>query len=128
MNINGVTILKQTIETFNQYGNWQLFPSAIIWFILGLILVLGTVFLAVYLSNKDREILSFLTVVVGAAFAGLIFVNGIFSGENIISTYEVNTYFITVEETVPFHELMDNYEFVSQDGKIFVFQDKIPEN
>ena len=42
-------------------------------------------------------------------------------------TTTVNQYEVTIDETVPFSEIMDKYDVIEQRGNIYVLQDKIPE-
>jgi len=42
-------------------------------------------------------------------------------------TTTVNTYEVTMNETVSFNEVMDKYNFIEKRGDIYVLQDKLPE-
>ena len=42
-------------------------------------------------------------------------------------TTTINTYEVTMDETVSFNEVMDKYNFIEKRGDIYVLQDKLPE-
>lgn len=42
-------------------------------------------------------------------------------------TTTINQYEVTIDETVPFSEIIDKYDFIEQRGDIYVLQDKLPE-
>lgn len=42
-------------------------------------------------------------------------------------TTTINTYEVTIDETISFNEVMDKYNFIEKRGDIYVLQDKLPE-
>ena len=42
-------------------------------------------------------------------------------------TTTINTYEVTMDETVSFNEVMNKYNFIEKRGDIYVLQDKLPE-
>lgn len=42
-------------------------------------------------------------------------------------TTTINTYEVTIDETVSFNEVMNKYNFIEKRGDIYVLQDKLPE-
>jgi len=41
-------------------------------------------------------------------------------------TTTINTYEVTMDETISFNEVMDKYNFIEKRGDIYVLQDKLP--
>ena len=60
-----------------------------------------------------------------ALVVGAIVLFGAVLPHDVITT--VNQYEVTVNETIPFKEVMDKYDFIEQRGDIYVLRDKLPE-
>ena len=126
MNIDGITVLSQKVEEVVTLSNFTWNTTSILLIICAGLLFVGFAgwSISLILKNKDGiALLLILPVSIGVAF---LITSGIEAGTT-TTTYEVNTYSVTINETVPFREVVDNYNLISRDGEIFVLQEKIPE-
>ena len=128
MDIEGITVLSQKIEEVVVEGGFNVTPLALLLFCIAGITLIGWIRLAWVLIMKDIDNTGkvLLAGIVVSIICGLCIAGG-FSNGTETTTYELNTYSVTVADDVSFREVVDNYNLISRDGEIFVLQDKIPE-
>lgn len=125
MNIDGITVLSQKVEEVTVTGDFTWNTISILFFICAGLVFIGFIGWSVNLMLKDKGIIAFLLALplsIGTAF---LIIGGIENGTT-TTTYEANIYSVTINETVPFREVVDNYNLISRDGEIFVLQEKMP--
>ena len=127
MNIEGITVLSQKVEEVAVAGEFNVTPLALLLFGIAIISFLGWIHLAwVLITNDNRVGIVLLTGIAVAIVCGICISSGIINSTE-TTTYELNTYSVTITDDVPFREVVDNYNLISRDGEIFVLQEKIPE-
>ena len=128
MNIEGITVLSQKVEEVVVEGGFSVTPLAFLLFSIAIVTFIGWIRLAWILIMKDVDNTGkvLLAGVVCAIICALCIGGGFDDGTE-TTTYELNTYSVTITEDVSFREVVDNYNLISRDGEIFVLQDKIPE-
>ena len=80
----------------------------------------------IYIRKDDKPGMVLLTGLITSIICGLCIAGGFNDGTE-TTTYELNTYSVTITDDVSFREVVDNYNLISRDGEIFILQDKIPE-
>ena len=129
MNIDGITVLSQKVEEVAAAGEeFSVTPLAFLLFcIAGIIFIvwvrLAWLSIMESIGNTNRVLFTGLAV---SVICGLCISGGIIDGTE-TTTYEVNTYSVTITDDVSFREVVDNYNLISRDGEIFVLQEKGPE-
>ena len=126
MNIDGITVLSQKVEEVVTLSDFTWNTVSILLIICAGLLFVGFAGwgISLILKNKDGiALLLVLPVSIGITF---LIKSGIETGAT-TTTYKVNTYSVTINETVPFREVIDSYNLISRNGEIFVLQEKIPE-
>jgi hypothetical protein len=73
---------------------------------------------------KEEEVVIFLFGLLILA-AGAIILFGAVLPHDVTTT--INQYEVTINETIPFKEVMDKYDFIEQHGDIYVLNEKLPE-
>lgn len=126
MNIEGITVLSQKVEEVVVTGEFSMTPLSLLLFSIAIIIFIGGIRLAFIYIEKDRIGTPFLIGIIISIICGLCIVGGINKGTE-TTTYELNTYSVTITDDVSFREVVDNYNLISHDGEIFVLQEKIPE-
>lgn len=127
MDIEGIVVLSQKVEEVVVTGEFNMSPLALPLFGIAIISFLGWIRFAWALITNDNKVgIVLLTGIVVAIICGLCIAGGINNSIE-TTTYELNTYSVTIADDVSFREVVDNYNLISRDGEIFVLQDKIPE-
>lgn len=127
MDIEGITILSQKVEEVVVAGEFSMTSLALLLFSIAIISFLGWIRLAwVFITNDNKVGTVLLTGIIVAVICGVCIAGGI-NNSTETTTYELNTYSVTIADDVPFREVVDNYNLISRDGEIFVLQEKIPE-
>ena len=131
MDIEGITILSQTIEeVVVAEDGFSMTPLAIGLFCITGIALIGWIRLAQVLIMKDIDNTNkvFLIGIIVAIIGGFCLAGGIVDSiMATTTTYELNTYSVIIADDVSFKEVVDNYNLISRDGEVFVLQEKIPE-
>ena len=128
MNIDGITVLSQKVEEVAAAGEeFSITPLALLLFCIAGIIFIVWIRLAwvSIMENIDNTGKVLLAGIVISITCGLCISYGIESTET--TTYEVNTYSVTIADNVSLREVVDNYNLISRDGEIFVLQEKMPE-
>ena len=94
---------------------------------IGIVLTIACVigfayFIIVAIKEKDITIIFFSLIALGVG--ALILFVGVLP-HNVTTT--INQYEITINDTIPFKEVMDKYDFIEQRGDIYVLREKLPE-
>lgn len=115
-----MTILNETVEKIQTGYTWGLYGKGILLLLLGLALVIVTIYFLVSLRWKEDW---------GAGiFLGFFLLMGLFIGFIAFHTKpvykEVPQYEVLLDEEVPFRDIYENYEIIDQRGQIFVLRDK----
>ena len=126
MDIDGITVLSQKVEEVTVTGDFTWNTISILLFICAGLVFVGCVGWGTYLILKDEGISAFLLALPFSIGISFLIISGVEAGST-TTTYEANTYSVTIDETVPFREIVDNYNLISRDGEIFVLQEKVPE-
>ena len=128
MNIEGITVLSQKVEEVVVEGGFSMTPLALLLFCIAGITFIGWIRLALVLLMKDIDNTGkvLLAGIVVGIICGLCIAGGFTDGTE-TTTYELNTYSVTITDDVSFREVVDNYNLISRDGEIFVLQEKMPE-
>lgn len=127
MDIEGITVLSQKVEEVVVTGEFNMTQFSLLLFGIAIIAFIGWIRLAwiyIYKYNKPGTVL--LTGLVVSIICSLCIIGGVNDGTE-TTTYELNTYSVTITDDVSFREVVDNYDLISRDGEIFVLQDKMPE-
>lgn len=127
MDIEGITVLSQKVEEVVVENGFNMTPLAFLLFSIVIISFIGWARLAWVLIMEDNQTgKALLAGLVTAVICSLCIAGG-FSNGTETTSYELNTYSVTITDDVSFREVIDNYDLISRDGEIFVLQDKIPE-
>lgn len=128
MNIEGITVLSQKVEEVVVKGGFSVTPLAFLLFSIAIIAFIGWIRLAWILIMEDIDNTGkvLLAGIVTCIICCLCIIGGFNDGTE-TTTYELNTYSVTITDDVSFREVVDNYNLISRDGEIFVLQDKMPE-
>lgn len=128
MDIEGITVLSQKVEEVVIKNGFSITPLALPLFGIAIISFFGWLFLALTLikQNIDNVNKALVTGIIMSIICGVCISGGIIDSIK-TTTYELNTYSVTIADDVSFREVVDNYNLISRDGEIFVLQDKIPE-
>jgi len=123
MNIDGITVLSQKLEEVAVTGDFTWNIISILLFICAGLAFVGCAGLGTYLILKDKGISAFLLALPFSIGISFLIISGVETGST-TTTYEVNTYSVTITDDVSFREVVDNYNLISRDGEIFVLQEK----
>ena len=126
MNIEGITVLSQKVEEVVVTGKFSMTQLSLLLFSIAIITFIGCIRLAWFYIEKDKLGTSLLAGLIASIICGFCIAGGIYYGTE-TTTYELNTYSVTIADDVSFREVVDNYNLISRDGEIFVLQDKMPE-
>lgn len=128
MDIEGITVLSQKVEEVVVENGFSITPLALPLFGIAIISFFGWLSwaLALIKQNIDNVNKALVTGIIMAIICGLCISGGIIDSTK-TTTYELNTYSVTITDDVSFREVVDNYNLISRDGEIFVLQEKIPE-
>jgi len=127
MDIEGITVLSQKVEEIVVAGDFNVTSLALLLFGIAIISFLGWIRLAwVLITNDNKVSIVLLTGIIVAIICGICISGGITDSTE-TTTYELNTYSVTIADDVSFREVVDSYNLISRDGEIFVLQEKIPE-
>lgn len=126
MDIEGITVLSQKIEEVVTSSAFTWSTISILLFICAGLVFAGLMGWGISLILKNKDGIALLLALLCAIGVAFLIGKGIDAGTT-TTTYEVNTYSVTINETVPFREVVDNYNLISRDGEIFVLQEKVPE-
>ena len=128
MDIEGITVLSQKVEEVVVTGEFNMTQFSLLLFGIAIIAFIGWLRLAWVLITKgiDKPSTMLLTCLITGIICGLCISDGFNDGTE-TTTYELNTYSVTIADDVSFREVIDNYNLISRDGEIFVLQEKIPE-
>ena len=127
MDIEGITVLSQKVEEVVVENGFSMTQLSLLLFSIAIIAFIGWIRLAwVYIRNDNKPGVVLLTGLIVSIICGLCIAGGFNNGME-TTTYELNTYSVTITDDVSFREVVDNYNLISRDGEIFVLQDKIPE-
>lgn len=96
-----------------------LFPSSIYW--ISRLILKGT-YESAGIKMKTMNILKGIIAVVVISFAAFALSRGINTYSH--SVHEVNEYKVTIDDTVTFNEIMDNYDVIEIDGDLIILRDK----
>ena len=120
MTILNTTTVDIVTGTAN-YFSW----SVGCWFgvILTIACVIGFTYCVIE-TIKEKEI-TFLGLGILCLAVGAVILSEAVLPHNVTTT--VNQYEITINETIPFKEVMDKYDFIEQRGDIYVLREKLPE-
>ena len=120
-----MTILNTTtvdiVTGTEDYFSW----SVGCWF--GIILTIACVIGFTYFlieTIKEKEI-GFLGMGILCLIVGAVILAEVVLPHDVITT--VNQYEVTINEIIPFKEIMDKYDFIEQRGDIYVLREKLPE-
>ena len=125
MNIDGITVLSQKVEEVVVTGDFSMTPLALLLFCIAGIIFIVWIRLTWFSLMEDPDSIGkvLLTGIAVSVICGLCISGGIINGTK-TTTYEVNTYSVTITDDVSFREVVDNYNLISRDGEIFVLQEK----
>lgn len=127
MDIEGITVLSQKVEEVIVTGEFSMTQFSLLLFGIAVIAFIGWIRLAwIYITKDGKPGIVLLTGLITSIICGLCIAGGFNDGTE-TTTYELNTYSVTITDDVPFREVVDNYNLISRDGEIFVLQEKIPE-
>lgn len=126
MNIEGITVLSQKVEEVVVESEFSMTQFSLLLFGIAVIAFIGWIRLAWICCKKDRLGTGLLAGLVVSIICGLCIAGGFTDGTE-TTTYELNTYSVTITDDVSFKEVVNNYNLISRDGEIFVLQEKIPE-
>ena len=128
MDIEGIVVLSQKVEEVVVENGFSITSLAFLLFGIAIISFFGWLHLALTLmkQNIDNVIKALVTGIIMAIICGICISGGIIDSTKTTS-YELNTYSVTITDDVSFREVIDNYNLISRDGEIFVLQEKIPE-
>jgi len=128
MDIEGIVVLSQKVEEVVVENGFSITSLAFLLFGIAIISFFGWLHLALTLmkQNIDNVIKALVTGIIMAIICGTCISGGIIDSTKTTS-YELNTYSVTITDDVSFREVIDNYNLISRDGEIFVLQEKIPE-
>jgi hypothetical protein len=126
MDIEGITVLSQKVEEVVVTGEFNMTQFSLLLFGIAVIAFIGWLRLAWICCKKDRLGTGLLAGLVVSIICGLCIAGGFTDGTE-TTTYELNTYSVTITDDVSFREVVDDYNLISRDGEIFVLQEKIPE-
>ncbi len=126
MDIEGITVLSQKVEEVVVTGEFSMTQFSLLLFGIAVIAFIGWLRLAWICCKKDRLGTGLLAGLVVSIICGLCIAGGFTDGTE-TTTYELNTYAVTITDDVSFREVVDDYNLISRDGEIFVLQEKIPE-
>ena len=127
MDIEGITVLSQKVEEVVVENGFSMTQLSLLLFSIAIIAFIGWIRLAwIYIIKDSKPGFVLLTGIITSIICGLCIAGG-FSNGTETTTYELNTYSVTITDDVSFREVVDNYNLISRDGEIFVLQDKIPE-
>ena len=125
MDIEGITVLSQKVEEVVVTGEFSITQFSLLLFGIAVITLIGGFPLAFIYIKKNRFGTPLLIGLIISIICGLCIAGGINDGTE-TTTYELNTYSVTITDDVSFREVVDNYNLISRDGEIFVLQEKIP--
>ena len=120
-----MTILNTTtvdiVTGTEDYFSW----SVGCWFeiILTIACVIGFTYFLIE-TIKEKEI-GFLGMGILCLIVGAVILAEVVLPHDVITT--VNQYEVTINEIIPFKEIMDKYDFIEQRGDIYVLREKLPE-
>lgn len=127
MDIEGITVLSQKVEEVIVTGDFSMTKFSLFLFCTAIIIFIGWIrFAWIYIHKVDKLGTVLLTGLVVSIICGFCVAGGFNDGTE-TTTYELNTYSVTIADDVSFREVVDNYNLISRDGEIFVLQEKMPE-
>ena len=128
MSIEGIVVLSQKVEEVIIENGFSITSLALLLFSIAIISFFGWLHLALTLIKQNIDNVTKVLVIglIMAVVCGICISGGIIDSTKTTS-YELNTYSVTITDDVPFREVVDNYNLISRDGEIFVLQEKIPE-
>ena len=103
------------------YFSWSI--GCWIGIILTVICVIGFAY-CIIIAIKEEEII-FLGLGILCLVLGAVILSEAVLPHNVTTT--VNQYEVTINETIPFKEVMNKYDFIEQRGDIYILREKLPE-
>lgn len=94
---------------------------------IGVVIVAIIIALAVVVIEEGFKYSEGLVLLLGATLVALaaVILFALILPHEVTTT--INTYEVTIDETVSFNEIIDKYNFIEKRGDIYVLQDKFPE-
>ena len=115
------TATVDIVTGIEDYFSWSI--GCWIGIILTIACVIGFTYFLIE-TIKEKEI-GFLGMGILCLVVGAVILAEIVLPHDVITT--VNQYEVTLNETIPFKEIMDKYDFIEQRGDIYVLREKLPE-
>lgn len=125
MNIEGITVLNETVEEVVIDNGFHMNNLSLLLFCLACIVFIGGCVLVNRALKGDSVVNLILSVTITIFVTFCFAFGGDIAGHD-IHKYELTNYYTTIEDTVPFKDVVNNYDLISQEGDLFILRDKIP--